>query len=179
MNWQEDLRFICTTLDANLRYAEGKHTSFIAFNGAAIFGGLTLLRNLNPQTSGILYGILLLTLLLLICAIISSIYSFFPKIIKQMESNAGESCGNVLFFEHVKYHSLESYAQLLCEKYHFNPDEILPLDECIISQIIVNARLASRKFALFKLVAFFDFTAVIMGLGGFVLATILKTLGVA
>lgn len=176
MDWQEDLRFICNTLDANLRFAEGKHTSFIAFNGAAIFGGLGILRNLNPETNNILYVVLLLTLLTLICAIISSIYSFFPVIIKRMDCDAAANCGNALFFEHIKYHSVESYKQLLCEKYHFKPDAVLPLDECIISQIIVNARIASRKFSLFKLVATFDLIAVILGLGGFVLTLVLQNL---
>ena len=62
-----------------------------------------------------------------------------------------------------------SYINLLCAKYRARPEDILPLDHCIVSQIIVNAQLTSRKFAIFRLVALFDLIAVVLGLGGFIL----------
>ena len=172
MDMREDLRFICATVDANLRYAESKHAYFVAFNGVAIFGGFGVLRSLSAGSGGGIQIMLLVTMLLLISAIITSIYSFLPVIVKKTDACKFEQCDNALFFDHIKEHSVESYISLLRDKYQARPEDISPLDRCIISQIIVNARLASRKFAIFKLVALFDLIAVVLGLGGFILVTI-------
>ena len=172
---QGDLRFICDTIDSNLRYAESKHAAFIAFNGIATFGAFGLMRNLNVSSSAwFTHLVLVMTICLLVCAIITSIYSFMPIIIKEKKASsvcAGNNApNNALFFEHVKFHSVESYERLLCEHYLVNPENITPLDRCIISQIIANAHLASRKFALFKRAAAFDMVAVVFALGGTMLA---------
>jgi hypothetical protein len=174
MDMREDLRFICSTVDANLRYAESKHAYFVAFNGVAIFGGFGVLRNLSVGSSGSMQVMLMVTMLFLIAAIITSMYSFFPVIVKATEA-CGEtgSCDNALFFEHIKAHSVDSYISLLCDKYQARPEDILLLDRCIISQIIINARLASRKFAFFRLAAMLDLCAVVLGLGGFILVSVL------
>jgi len=50
MNVRDDLRFISSAIESSLRYAESKHAAFVAFNGAATFGGFGLLR--NPEVSG-------------------------------------------------------------------------------------------------------------------------------
>ena len=173
MDMREDLRFICSTVDANLRYAESKHAYFVAFNGVAIFGGFGVLRNLTAGSSGAIQLMLLITMLLLISAIITSIYSFLPTIVKKTEAcDKAALYDNALFFEHIKEHSVDSYISLLCDKYQARPEDILPLDRCVVSQIVVNARLASRKFAIFRLAATFDLIAVLMGLGGFILVSL-------
>ena len=174
MDMREDLRFICSTVDASLLYAEKKHAYFVAFNGVAMFGGFGVLRSLSAGISGSIQVMLIVTMLCLIFAIIAGIYSFFPMIVKETKASAKAGpYDNALFFEHIKEHSVDSYISLLCDKYQARPEEILPLDRCIISQIIINARLASRKFAIFKLAAMFDLLAVMPGLGGFILASVL------
>lgn len=174
MDMQDDLRFICSNIDAGLRYAEGKHISFVAFNGLALFGGFGILRNLSVETSGgYVYIMMMLIMLVLSVALIASIYSFIPIIVKKVDGGEAAACTDILFFEHIKQHSVESYAKLLCDGYLAGAKEISPLDRCIISQIIVNARLASRKFAIFKLVAYCDLTAVILALLGFMPAALL------
>ena len=170
MNVRDDLRFISTTIEANLRYAESKHTAFIVFNGVATFGSFGLVRNLNLDSDAWLTHLVLATaIFFLICAIITSIYSFIPVIHKN-NAHATPASDNALFFEHAKSHSVKSYEQLLCAQYLFNPESITPLDRCIILQIIANAKLASRKFALFKRVAVFDLAAVTFALSGTMLA---------
>ena len=172
MNIRDDLRFICSTIDANLRYAESKHAYFVAFNGVAIFGGFGVLRNLITDGSAGVKVMLLVTLLFLIFAIMTSMYSFLPVLVKKTGADGKlYPCDNALFFDHIKHHSVDSYISLLCDAYQAKPEDILPLDRCIISQTIVNARLASRKFAMFKLAAIFDLSAVALGLGGFMLIT--------
>jgi hypothetical protein len=174
MDIHEDLRFICESMDANLRYAEGKHISFVAFNGLALFGGFGILRNLSAEASGsYIYIIMHLIMLLLSCALISSIYSFIPIIVKRLKSGDVLPYTNVLFFEHIKHHSAESYTKLLCDVYQVDSKVITHLEHCIISQVIVNARLVSRKFAIFKFAAYFDLAAVVLALCGFLSVTIL------
>ena len=174
MHIRDDLRFICAAIDANLRHAESKHATFIAFNGVATFGGFGLLRNLSPNTGEWLaYCVLSTAICLLICAIIIGIYSFIPIIIHEKKASATSASNNAMFFEHVKFHSAQSYEKLLCEEYQVNPESIAPLDRCVILQIVANAHLASRKFALFKRVAVFDLAAVVFALGGAVLALVI------
>jgi len=171
VNIRDDLRFICATIDANLRHAESKHATFIAFNGVATFGGFGLVRNLSVDSNELLAHLVLsIAICLLICAIITGIYSFIPIIIHEKKANSAPASDNALFFEHVKFHSAESYERLLCEYYRVNPESITALDRCIILQIVANAHLASRKFALFKRVAIFDLAAVACALGGAMLA---------
>ena len=171
MNIRDDLRFICATIDANLRHAESKHATFIAFNGVATFGGFGLVRNFSPDKGDwFAYLVLSMAICLLICAIITGIYSFIPIIIHEKKAHVASASDNALFFEHVKLHSAESYERLLCEYYRVSPESITPLDRCIILQIVANAHLASRKFALFKRVAVFDLAAVALALGGAILA---------
>ena len=173
MKISDDLRFICSNIDANLRYAEGKHTAFVAFNGIATFGSFSMLRNLNLENVVMFIQIILgITIFFLICAIITGIYSFIPIIIRTTESLDRPNLvnDNALFFEHIKTHSVESYEKLLYKKYMVQADDISPLDRCIISQVIVNSRLISRKFNLFKWVAIFDSIAVGLAVSGAVLA---------
>ena len=174
MDMQEDLRFICSNVDAGLRYAEGKHISFVAFNGLALFGGFGILRNLSTEVvGGYVYIMMILIMLVLGVALLASIYSFIPIIVKRLDGDAAlAACTDVLFFEHIKHHSVDSYAQLLCNGYLADAKDISPLDRCIMSQIIVNARLSSRKFAIFKIVAYCDLAAVLLALGAFLPAAL-------
>jgi len=171
----EDLRFISATIDANLRYAESKHATFVAFNGLATFGGFGLLRNIGQNSNEpAVYILLSVAVCLLICALLISMYSFIPVIIhKKAVSDATSSC-NALFFEQVKLHSAESYERLLCEQYQADPASITPLDRCVISQLIVNAHLASRKFALFKRAIMFDMAALAFALVGAIIVLVLR-----
>lgn len=171
---REDLRFICETIDDNLRYAESKHTAFVVFNGVTAFGALGLMRNLDFNSGAWLTHLMLVTAIcFLICAVMTSIYSFIPVIIQKKEARAESANDNALFFEHIKLHSAESYERLLCEKYQINPESITPLDRCIILQIIANAHLASRKFALFKQAAVFDLIAVAFAMVGTILPLVM------
>jgi hypothetical protein len=172
MDMREDLRFICANMDANLRYAESKHAYLIAFNGVAVFGGFGVLRSLGAASGGV-QAMLVITMLLLVAAMISCLYSFLPVLVKEKARYDTACCENVLFFEHIKQHTVDSYIKLLCDKYLARQEDILPLDRCIVSQIIVNAQLASRKFAIFRLAALLDLIAVTLGLGGFILVTII------
>jgi hypothetical protein len=96
MDMRADLRFICATVDANLRYAESKHAYLVAFNGMAIFGGFGVLRNLSASSGGI-QAMLVITMLLLILAIITSLYSFLPRIVKITEDRPPARGDNALF----------------------------------------------------------------------------------
>jgi len=106
------------------------------------------------------YVVLCMAVGLLISAILTSMYSFIPRIIREKKAGVAPASDNILFFEHVKHHSAESYERLLLEQHQVNPESITQLDRYVISQIIVNAYLTSRKFALFKRVALLDMAAV-------------------
>jgi len=175
MSIKDDLRFISATIDANLRYAESKHATFIAFNGLATFGGFGLLRNISQNSNElVVYFLLSIAVCLLICALLISMYSFIPVIIHKKAVSDVTASSNALFFEHVKLHSVESYERLLCEQYQVDPANITPLDRCVISQLIVNAHLASRKFTLFKRAIIFDMAALAFALVGAILVLALR-----
>ena len=173
MDVKQDLRFICEEITSLLRYAENKHSIFIAFNGIAIFGGMGLLRLLfaGETEPGIKY-IMCFTMIFLMLAICTCMFSFFPQISEKFLKSEQQAKTNILFFEHIKVHTVESYIEILCNEYSTNFQDIGQFERCIIAQIIANARLASRKFRLFKVAVIFDLLAVIAGLGGFLLMNI-------
>ena len=170
MDVKDDLRFICSEVTALLRYAEGKHGVFLAFNGVSLFHCIGLLRLISPG-DGIFQAksMLFVTMGLLMCAMATSMYSFLPQILDHNENTAPEGKNDLLFFEHIKEHTVESYIQTLCRDYGVSACNVTAFERSLISQTIINARLASRKFRLFKNAAYLDLVAAIVGLGGFVL----------
>jgi len=175
MDVKKDLRFICDEITSILRYSESKHAIFVAFNGIAIVNMVNILRALFAgETSQVVIYIMCFTVLCLLLAICTCMLSYFPRIYENPGNVEQKDKTNVLFFEHIKEHTVDSYIKLLCTEYGANPDEIGSLERCIISQIIVNAKLASRKFRLFKIAVSFDILAVTAGLGGFIVLQIIR-----
>ena len=169
-----DLRFICAEVTAALRYAESKHGAFMAFNGVAIFGVTGTLRSLTSNsTEPYIAAILYLAMTLLTCAMLTSMYSFLPQFIKDIEEKEAYSHDNILFFEHIKMHTVDSFVENLRVNYGVDPAGITQLDRCLILQIIVNARLSARKFRLFTRAAYFDLSAIVVVLGGFLLRAVM------
>ena len=173
MDVKKELRFICEEITSILRYAEGKHSIFIAFNGLAIFSGMGILRLLFAgDTDPHVKYIMCFTMFLLMLAICTCMLSFFPKINEKFLKSEQQNKTNILFFEHIKAHTVDSYIEVLCTEYGANLQDIGQFERCIIVQIIANARLASRKFRLFKIAISFDLLAVTAGLGGFLLSLV-------
>jgi hypothetical protein len=174
MDVKKELKFICDEITSILRYAESKHSIFIAFNGVAIFSGMGILRSLfSGESDPVVKYIMCFTMFCLMLAICSCMLSFFPQILKDSLKTEQQDKTNILFFEHIKAHTVDSYIKIVCDKYGANPQDIGQLERCIIAQIIVNATLASRKFRLFKIAVSFDMLAVTAGLGCFLLNLIL------
>ena len=171
---REDLRFICAEVTSALRYAESKHGAFMAFNGVAIFGAVGTLRSLTSDSADPYMAMLLsLTMILLTCAMLTSMSSFLPQFIEHTKKNIVPAKDNILFFEHIKLHTVDSYIENLRMNYGVDPAEITQLDRCLILQIIVNAQLSARKFRLFRWAAYFDLAAIVVVLCGFLLRAIL------
>ena len=174
MDVRTDLRFICAEVTSALRYAESKHGTFMAFNGAAIFGAVGTLRSLtSDSTDTYMVTVLYLTMILLTCAMLTSMCSFLPQFIENTKENKNLAKNNILFFEHIKLHTVDSYIENLRMNYGVDPAEITQLDRCLILQLIVNAQLSSRKFRLFRWAAYFDLGVIVVVLCGLSLRAIM------
>ena len=162
-----DLRYICAEVTSALRYAESKHGVFMAFNGAAIFGGFGALRTLTSSAEEPIIAIILhTTLILLSCAMLTSMSSFLPKFIENATGGKATPGENILFFEHIKMHTVDSYIDTMRAQYGVDSAEVTKFDRCLILQIIVNAQLTARKFRLFRWAAYFDLAALfVIGFG--------------
>ncbi len=168
MDTKADIRFICSEVTAVLRYAESKHGVFIAFNGVALFNCMGLLRS-SALEAFYDKSVLLCVMALLMCAMLISMYSFLPQLLKERTTSVPRGKSNLLFFEHIKDHTVDSYIHTLCAEYGAEACALQRLERDIIAQIIVNARLSSRKFHLFRTAAYFDLAGITSGLLGFVL----------
>ncbi|MCL2122524.1 MAG: DUF5706 domain-containing protein [Desulfovibrionaceae bacterium] len=147
----------------------------MAFNGVAIFGGVGTLRSLSSNSADPHIAIILyLTMILLTCAMLTSMCSFLPQLIEHTTEIKAIAKDNILFFEHIKMHTVDSYIENLRVNYGVDPAEITKLDRCLILQIIVNAQLSARKFRLFRRAAYFDLGAIVVVLCGFLLRTIMS-----
>jgi len=144
-----------------LKFAEAKNGILLAFSGAAITATITILSTAQNIPNSLKIGLLLTTILLCICSLISSL-SFLPKtnlerllwLKTKPPKNANyikKDADNFWYFGHLqKYNATELLEGL--NKYYFENKVNLPYKkehEDIAAQITINAAIAFLKFQVF------------------------------
>jgi len=159
----EQLKFIFTNINDWLKFAEAKNGILIAFNGATIFGLLQSWESLNETVIPLVqYWFIPL----LIISSIVSFSSFIPfldivevltttKKTKKKGSSDDEKIDintiNVYYYGNIKDISPDDYLKTI---YILNKMELTPqvnkMELDLVKQIIVNSRIAWKKYTAFK-----------------------------
>jgi hypothetical protein len=138
-----------------LKFAEAKHGGVIAFNGASIAMLCSVIFDKNPTGSHDFWIYLYLaSAVFFTIAVICSLYSFLPLLSnKEIDRNETPSAPNSIFFGHIRFFTSDPYLALLYGKINgASPAAIswTEFDKDYANQIIINSKIAYRKFVLFR-----------------------------
>jgi hypothetical protein len=161
-NAEEQLRHILSIVDGHVKFAETKNAALLAANSALIIGAIQVLTP-YPTELGFLHRIGMYAATLCLIAAAFSIVSFLPLrsrpyLWKQRRVSEND---NLLFFEEIQKHSETSYFRAFLDANDLPNREAIGLERMYVNQIVINAKLASSKFAYFEYAAWITLTGVL------------------
>lgn len=175
------LKDILSLVNEKQQFAEAKHAGLVALNGVVL--GIISQIIFNKDLYGALHYsqiLLLVSSCLFFISIALSLWSFFPitkndeKKLNESEIIKGKVTSNCIFFEDIQKFSSSEYLALLLLK--LTPPASNPalsgwtgLDEDYANQIVVNSRITSRKFFLFKKSVLFFMIGFVNSIAGLIL----------
>ena len=128
-----------------LKFAEAKNATFIAFNGAGIIGICSFIKDIPENylfRKSYIFFLLIIFLISTIILLISFIPVLTPLNHKHKYTNRNS---NVIFFGDLSQLTTEELLKKYCKNKKFKD-----IDKDIAAQIIINSRIALRKFTYFK-----------------------------
>lgn len=138
----EKLKDIFTNVNEWLKFAEAKHAGLIVLNSGTIFGLLSVQASLTAW-------VLIFSILFVGASLYTSFASMFPLKLKSIEDKKDFDQINVYFSGDLARLGKDDLKVILLKqmKGHHTFDG---MEEDLIEQIIINARVAARKYFLFK-----------------------------
>lgn len=155
---KQTLKYILSTLNENLRFAEAKHSVILALNSAVIVF-------ISGYLSGYSKLIIFFSCLIIISCSISMIFNFVAllsrKIKYRKNINFKEEELNLIYFKHIINFSYEQYLNEVKKQYNFPKDyKFDGLDYDLSKQIIAVSNVTNLKFSFFN----YSLTTLIIGL---------------
>jgi len=177
-----ELKPIFTNVNDWLKFAEAKNAALIAFDGAAIMGLLSIVKDFSSG-KGIIGIAISIAIVFLAASLFTVLLSFYPqtRITEAPKDKAIGENDNLYFWEHIKKYTAEEYLKKLRETSDSSkPDAETPnghlnnmrLENDLAIQIITNSRMTSHKYRYFK----YALTFTIVGLLPLVIAFIVHML---
>jgi hypothetical protein len=144
---EEKLRYILTTINEWLKFAEAKNGALLAADIAILFGVFGLLS--EPTIPKV---VIYLAIFLVIASAISSLISFIPqlKISQFIYKKRTEKETSLIFYGHIAKDEPQSYIKALYSESGAEPVAITPIELDYAQQIIINSRIAVRKYRCFN-----------------------------
>jgi hypothetical protein len=162
---EANLRATLSMVNEWLRYAETKNGALIAANGALIFGVTQLQTDAHPWALIRVSSAVLLTASLLI-----ALLSLMPWLARTglFPTRPSSAEDNLIFFGDASRYDAETYLHhlLITVPAFAAGDQVA---RWLADQIVVNSRIASRKFFMFN-IALYLAAAGIVGIGSMVAA---------
>jgi hypothetical protein len=149
----DHLKDIFNNINDWLKFAEAKNAALIAFNGAIIMGCLSLIKEPPPHLPvWYLWMVVVLVALSTFCALLS----FYPK--------TAAPGNNLYFYDHIYRYSSKQYLEYLSaalpndqarnsiggDSAKVSAAREKHLTEHLAEQIVINSKIASRKYKYFK-----------------------------
>lgn len=145
---EERLRYILTTVNEWLKFAEAKNGALLVADIAILFGVFRLLNDSTGQRVSIY-----LAIFLVIVSAISSLVSFIPqlKISSFIPKKRTKKEHSLIFYGHIAKYEPQSYIEALYAESGAEPAAIAPIEVDYAQQIIINSRIAVRKYLCFNI----------------------------
>ena len=143
---EERLRYILSTVNRWLEFAEKKNGALLVADSAVVFAILALLKDGSAPQIWMAIGLYSAQFLLILSAL-CSLTSFFPKrhIPWLASRRQASETDNLLFYGDIANYDPSGYLRALYSQ--CNPkDETLPIEEDYAGQIVMNSRIAVWKY---------------------------------
>jgi hypothetical protein len=144
---EERLRYILTTVNEWLKFAEAKNGALLVADIAILFGVFSLLNESTGQRVFIY-----LAIVLVIVSAISSLVSFIPQL-KVFSFTSKKKTGekaSLIFYRHIAEYEPQSYVEALHAEAGAEPTVIASIEVDYAQQIIMNSQIAVRKYLCFN-----------------------------
>lgn len=144
---EERLRYILTIVNEWLKFAEAKNGALLVADIALLFG---VFRLLNESTGQKVF--IYLAIFLVIVSAISSLVSFIPQLKLPSftpRKRAGKEA-SLIFYGHIAKYEPRSYISALYAESGGEPAAIASIEVDYAQQIIINSRIAVRKYLCFN-----------------------------
>ena len=165
MTLDSEIKEIFANVNHWLSFAEAKNGLVVGVNGALLIGLTQVLTSDGfigfswPLQYYCYHGIVLSAL-----GAVVALVALIPKTSLPWNRATGipnPSSDNLLFFEHIGRYRGEEYLQTLCERLTVDYSQQTPLAKLYSEQLVVNAKIASRKMRLFRLAAWMTVATVV------------------
>ncbi|MBA2611477.1 MAG: hypothetical protein H0U95_05870 [Bacteroidetes bacterium] len=142
---KEDLKDIFQNVNEWLKFAEAKHAGLIVLNSGLIFGILTVY---SAFASHLHWSLIILSLLFLGSSIFLTLISLYPRTFKTPVTKSKTKDPNLYFNGSIAQLTNDEFKNEICKTH---ADHLFtPIENNLIDQIIINSRVASMKYSLFK-----------------------------
>lgn len=144
---EERLRYILTTVNEWLKFAEAKNAGLLVADIAVLFGAFSLLAESTGRGPAIH-----LAIVLVIGSATSSLVSFSPqvRVLSSKPIRRTQKQASLIFYGDIAECEPRSYVEALHAESGTDPAEIAPIEIDYAQQIIMNSRIAMRKHRCFK-----------------------------
>jgi len=145
---EERLRYILTTVNEWLKFAEAKNGGLLVADIAILFGTFSLLNESIGQGLPIH-----LAIVLVIGSAASSLVSFSPQLglLSSKSKRRTRKEASLIFYGHIAEYEPQSYIEALHAESGTERTAITPIEVDYAQQIIMNSRIAMRKHLCFKI----------------------------
>jgi len=170
---KDDLDSIFENVNNWLKFAETKNAMLVGFNAACLFALLKLLE----QIKGGHWLMITYVSLFAVCTVISLILcllSFAPLTkVPWMSRITGCAAPNMIFFGHLKSMGKQGLLKMVAESTGKTDATPTKLEMDYADQIIINSKIADKKYTVFRVGLWFTISAFLTPLVGLVLYFIL------
>lgn len=172
---KDRLKYILSLVNEWLKFAESKNAALLAADTAMALGLLKVLQSYTlPSQIVKLYlsfSIVFLALAAIVCLI-----SFISQVtIPWLATKCRPSeTDNLLFYGDIAKYNPEKYMEKLYKQAMKDLDEIDAYEEDIAEQVIINSRIALRKYKLFNVALWLNVIVGLTPVGALILLGIIK-----
>jgi hypothetical protein len=145
------LEHVLVLVTDDLRFAETKNAALLTANAATVIGIVQIFAShahLNAAVVAYLFAIGLAGTVSGICGLVSFIPGARPRTPRAHEGPAPGD--NLLFYHHIRKYSAEDYLRTLLAAMEHDGPPPSRLERMYAEQIVACARIADRKFGIFR-----------------------------
>ena len=142
---KEDRKDIFQNVNEWLKFAEAKHAGLIVLNSGLVFGILSVYSNFTKHLHA---SLIILSLIFLGASIFFTLVSLFPRTYKNTMPSKKNKTPNLYFNGSIACLSKDEFKSELLKTHPEHTFSVL--EDNLIDQTILNSKIASAKYTLFK-----------------------------